>query len=70
MTPSEIRAAVFEAMDNACENGFAALMVINDADATVRDLIQYDADLEDLEPADVKPHVLEWRRQRQEGLGK
>ncbi len=53
-----IRESVFEALDNAVENGYP--MREWKIEAILDDLLMCDADLEDLERAVVEPFVVKW----------
>lgn len=58
MKTEEIRAAVFEALDNATANGYAVASSSPERIAT--DLLTYDAGLEDQTETKLVPHIREW----------
>lgn len=61
MTRNEIRELVFQAMDNACDNGYDEAQ--DDPLAVAIDICDCDADLENEEPETLVPYVQEWRLQ-------
>lgn len=57
-----LRAAVFEALNNAVINGYDFDGWT--AEAVAQDLINYDSDLEGCEIDELLPFVIEWRKTR------
>jgi len=56
----DIRSAVFEALDNAAKNGFDMKEYENGV--IIQDLLDCDADLEDLPFDALLPHVRAWKK--------
>ena len=55
-----IKALVYEALDNAKENGYDDFLV-GSAEQIAGDMIEYCQQLEDTSPALIIPHVLTWQ---------
>lgn len=55
----DVRTSVFEALDNALENGYDPRLQPTEEVAV--ELTSFDADLEDFEPATLVEHVEAWK---------
>ena len=64
----ELKELVFEAMDNAVDNGFFADMTGDTPENVAIDLLDYDADIGGMKPdvavMDLIPHIEAWRADR------
>lgn len=60
MTPEEIKAAVFEALDNTIVNGYRDA-IDDPEEALAVDLATHDAALDEIEPDNLIPHIKAWR---------
>lgn len=56
----DIKKLVFEALNNAKENGYEPEK--ESVEYWANDLIDYDADLENCEPEELTPYIEEWRK--------
>lgn len=57
----DLKTMVFEALKTREENGYS--VVHNTPEEIAMDLVSYDADLEDYEPEDVLPFVLQYLKE-------
>jgi hypothetical protein len=65
---SNLRDRVFEALQNAVDNGYGNFVFVADPDEVAADLCDCCADLEDEDPGNLVPFVQEWRaRTKSEG---
>lgn len=62
-TNDKLRGLVFEALDNAVDNGYGDVAHDLEANRTAIDLGTYSSELEGLETAVPVPHIQEWRKQ-------
>jgi len=68
MNTRKVREAVIQALNNARENDEfcpGGNLYQMTAEHVADDLAAFDADLEDVAPIDIQPHVAEWMSQQQ-----
>ena len=58
MTPEQLRARIFESLDNSKENGYSPEEC--SAEYLAADMASYDSDLEDVDVKEMLPHINEW----------
>lgn len=58
-----LKGYIYSALANAKENGYLDLCYEWSPDLVVKDLKEYDSDLEDAKEEDVYKHVVSWRKE-------
>lgn len=61
---TDVKAKVYDALDNAMRGGYFDWINSTPDDVIVIDLITCCAELEDISENDIKPVVIEWRKER------
>lgn len=61
---SDLREKVRTALDNALDNGYQGFFKESSDYSIALDMIEFNSELEDEEPAELMPIILEWRREK------